>query len=141
MVASFALTRNLATGAEVWRSPNGADWTEVASDGFGIQTTTGDTGWLRSAVICMLLRAIQRLGEVWRTADGTTWEQVGFGGWGDSDNWGSYWGNSIAVRRERLLVGTVKPHCGGGEVWLYSAQQRISASGDEAVGTCAEKRI
>ena len=31
----YALTRNLSSGSEVWRSPNGEIWTKVVSGGLG----------------------------------------------------------------------------------------------------------
>lgn len=65
--------------------------------------------------------------EVWRTADGTNWEQVGFAGLGDSNNYGPYWDNGMAVHNNRLYIGTTN-EANGGEVWKKTVTADFTAS-------------
>jgi len=60
--------------------------------------------------------------EVWRTANGTSWEQVGFTGFGNSNNFSSYWSNSVTEFNNGLYVGTLNI-TNGGEVWLFLSNQ------------------
>jgi hypothetical protein len=114
----YAVTRNLTSGSEVWRSSNGTVWNQVAWYGLGDPNNNLGYGFKVFQDHLYLVTGNRSTGaEVWRTPDGTTWYQVGFWGWGNPSNFGSYWDNGIAVLGDRLYVATLNP--AGGEVWMY----------------------
>jgi hypothetical protein len=86
----YAGTENYSTGGQVWRTPNGTDWSQANLDGFGITSNTavilGEeafNGYLYAGTGNSTAG-----GEIWRCAicDGTDWWQVVNGGFGDGAN-------------------------------------------------------
>jgi len=78
----------LGTGAQVWRSSNGTDWTLVSDNGFG-DTNNYQTG---SSVVYQSQLYVTTLNNVtgaqlWRSSNGLTWVQVVGNGFGDSNNY------------------------------------------------------
>jgi PKD repeat protein len=109
-------------GNQVWRCQvcDGSDWTKVVDNGFGNINARGYHALIVFGNHLYSVMANRTTGlEVWRTADGTNWEQVGFAGFGDSNNIGTYWGNSVAIYNNRLYIGTWND-ANGGEVWQKS---------------------
>jgi PKD repeat protein len=107
------------TGASVWRCQicDGSDWQKVVDNGFG-NVTTLELSALEvfDGNLYFVVGNPTTGMEVWRTVAGTNWEQVGFAGFGDSNNYASYWDNSVAVFNNRLFIGTANS-ANGGEVW------------------------
>lgn len=85
----YAGTYNKTTGGEVWRSPNGTDWAQVNTDGFG------DAGNYRIGAFAafdgnLYASTSHEIGsgtQVWRcqTCDGTDWTRVVDNGFGNPD--------------------------------------------------------
>lgn len=82
-----ALEASPGTGAQVWRSANGTDWTQVSEDGFGDVDNyqTGGAAVFRGQLYVTTLNDVTG-GQLWRTRDGTRWEQVIGDGFGDAGN-------------------------------------------------------
>ena len=83
-----AVEATLGTGAQVWRSANGADWTLVNDNGFG-DTNNFQTG---SAVVFrgqlyVTTRNDVTGAQLWRSSNGVTWDQVVGDGFGDTNNY------------------------------------------------------
>ena len=74
-------------GAQVLRSANGTDWTQVSEDGFGDVNNyqTGASAEYRGFLYVATLNDVTGA-QLWRTPDGTTWEQVVSDGFGDVMN-------------------------------------------------------
>jgi hypothetical protein len=95
-------------GIGVWRSPNGVQWSKVAS----IVTTStiynlGRTGLFASGEYLYLFVGLNTGLEAWRTADGTTWRLVGNAGLGEPGTLGIFGNRSMATFRGQMLVGTI----------------------------------
>ena len=75
------------TGAQVWRSSNGADWTLVADNGFGDANNfqTGGSVVFRGQLYVTTRNDVTG-GQLWRSSDGVTWEQFVGDGFGDVNN-------------------------------------------------------
>lgn len=118
----YASTMGISgVGSQVWRCQvcDGSDWSKVVDNGFGDADTRGATALeVLDGHLYLAVRNYVSGLQVWRTADGTTWGQVGFDGFGDSNNWMTYFDNSMAVFDDRLYVGTFNP-ADGGEIWVY----------------------
>jgi hypothetical protein len=116
----YAVTVNLSTGSQIWRTQDFVEWTRVMDDGFGKPASTRAPGLVvyNSQLYCVV-GDINSGAEVWRTKDGVNWVQVGFGGWGDLENSRSYWDHAIDIFDDQLFMGTVRPDVGGGEIWMY----------------------
>jgi hypothetical protein len=82
-----ALEAMPGTGAQVWRSANGTDWTQVSEDGFGDVNNyqTGASAVYRGYLYVATLNDVTGA-QLWRTPDGTSWEQVVGDGFGDVMN-------------------------------------------------------
>jgi len=84
----YAGTSNSSTGAEVWRTANGTDWTQVNADGFG----AGNWAVMSFAGLGGSLYAGTGNGttggQIWRcqVCDGSDWAQIVGDGIGDSNN-------------------------------------------------------
>jgi len=100
--------------SQVWRSPDGLNWTDVITDGFG----SANNGVTRFVVYSDTLYAGTWNGttgtELWRSADGTTWEQFGPSGLdGTPDNGGAI---ANATYAGSLYWGTTNAATGG-QIW------------------------
>jgi len=106
-------------GAELWRCQtcNGTDWEQVA-----IAKGLGDT---ENRALKLLIFENQLYAftynratgmEIWRSEDGVSWTQVGIDGLGDSNNWGTYWWNSMTIFENKLYVG-IWNNANAGEIW------------------------
>jgi hypothetical protein len=75
------------TGAQVWRSANGTDWTLVVESGFGDANNyqTGSSVVYRGQLY-MTTRNDVTGAQLWRSRNGVTWEQVVGNGFGDVNN-------------------------------------------------------
>jgi hypothetical protein len=80
-------TENESTGAQVWRTGDGATWSPVVADGFGDPNNYQTGG---SAVFDGYLyvgtRNYATPAQLWRSQDGTHWEPVFKNGLGDNNN-------------------------------------------------------
>ncbi|HSL42381.1 MAG TPA: hypothetical protein VK897_03045 [Anaerolineales bacterium] len=74
-------------GAQVWRSANGTDWTQVSEDGFGDidNYQTGGAAVFRGQLYVTTLNDVTG-GQLWRSTNGTQWHQVVGDGFGDAGN-------------------------------------------------------
>ena len=109
----YAGTQNDSTGGEIWRSADGADWTQVNTDGFG---DNSNMRILDLVVMGQYLYASTENDngcELWRSYDGTAWEQVNTAGFGDTDNIES---RAMVVAGDRLYSGTYNDSTGC-ELW------------------------
>jgi len=77
----------LGTGAQVWRSSNGTNWTLVSKDGFGDTDNfqTGSSVVYRGQLYVTTRNDVTGT-QVWRSSNGTTWVQVVGDGFGDTNN-------------------------------------------------------
>lgn len=77
----------LGTGAQVWRSANGTNWTLVSSNGFG-DTNNYQTGsaTVYNGQLFMTTRNDNTGAQLWRSNDGVNWVQVMGNGFGDINN-------------------------------------------------------
>jgi hypothetical protein len=77
----------LGTGAQVWRSSNGVDWTLVSDNGFGDSDNyqTGGSAVHRGQLY-MTTRNDVTGAQLWRSKNGVTWVQVVGDGFGDINN-------------------------------------------------------
>jgi hypothetical protein len=102
------------TGAQVWRSANGTDWTQVSEDGFGDidNYQTGASVVFRGQLYVTTRNDVTGA-QLWRTVNGTTWEQVVDDGFGDINNVKI---ESLAVYKGALYAVTNNA-VSGAEVW------------------------
>jgi len=77
----------LGTGAQVWRSANGMNWTLVSGNGFGDANNyqTGSSVVYRSQLY-MTTRNDVTGAQLWHSNDGVNWVQVMGNGFGDINN-------------------------------------------------------
>ncbi len=82
-----AVEASPGTGAQVWRSANGTDWTQVSEDGFGDADNyqTGGAAVFRGQLYVTTLNDVTG-GQLWRSTNGTQWQQVVGDGFGDEGN-------------------------------------------------------
>jgi hypothetical protein len=75
------------TGAQVWSSTNGQDWTQVSEDGFGDidNYQTGASVVFRGHLYATTRNDVTGA-QLWRTMNGTQWKQVVGDGFGDINN-------------------------------------------------------
>jgi len=117
----YAGTANDISGAEMWRSANGTDWSQVNTDGFGSASNTRAYG--TGAFGGYLYVGTQNTAagaQIWRcaTCDGLDWTQVVDGGFGDPNNQ-AVGGPSIVVFADTLYAPVDNPVTGA-EVWRSS---------------------
>ena len=103
-------------GAEVWRSPNGSDWSRVGMGGFGDVNNYGISGLAAFSDHLYASTSTKQSGiEVWRcqTCTGSDWTQVVSNGFGNPQNRGM---SALEVYGERLylVLGNVTT---GMQVW------------------------
>lgn len=114
---------------ELWRSPDGINWTAVFTDGLG----SPDNSYVSALAdfqgqLYVGLRNLAAGGEVWRTADGEHWSQVVSGGLGAVNNSRPYGLEVYADQLFLVFSNTVT----GAEIWTSrdgAAWQRIVAGG------------
>jgi hypothetical protein len=75
------------TGAQVWRTSNGTNWTLVSGNGFGDPNNfqTGGAVVYRGQLYVTTRNDVTGA-QLWRSSDGTTWKQVVGDGFGDINN-------------------------------------------------------
>jgi hypothetical protein len=113
----YAGTGNWSSGATVWRSNTGTDWTQVSLPRFSnIYTDTN------VAIIDMIVFNNQLYagtawsgfpGQIWRSSNGTTWEQVTADGFGNANNIGF---ESFTIIDGQIYVSTHN-QTDGLEIW------------------------
>jgi hypothetical protein len=75
------------TGAQVWRSSNGTNWTLVSANGFGDPDNfqTGSSVVYRGQLYVTTRNDVTGT-QLWRSSNGTTWVQMVGDGFGDVNN-------------------------------------------------------
>lgn len=101
-----------AAGAHLWKTADGATWTEVTGD-FNNANTTTIYSYLSSEGTLVIGTADAGAGEVWSTTDGTTWTQETSDGFGDTNNEAFY---PTVAFGGYAYAGTTNTTTGG-EVW------------------------
>ena len=115
---------NNVTGAEIWRSSNGTDWTTVTPSGFGstdnysINQLEVFNGWLYAGAE----NSVDGVG-LWRSANGDSWEQVNSPGFGDSAN-NQIW---LTFFNDYFYAGTGKNNFTGGQLWRSASADSTSS--------------
>jgi hypothetical protein len=140
----YATIRNdhLGTGnwwIEIWRSPNGFDWTQVGENGLGDTYNNNDDRGVEVYNGCLYIGTgeyMYKSARVYRTCDGVNFVEFSNNQLGDTNNHGvmalkSYDGYLYAATY-RYSSGGI----GGTEVWRY---QEIDSDGDgisDAIDNC-----
>ena len=113
-------TRNLVTGAQLFRTANGTTWNPVIDDGFGdldnfkIETIYAWNGSLLAGTDNNISGV-----EIWQSTDGLVWHQVNLDGFGDSNNLSVLWNSSSIGYNHYFYIGALNSVTGG-EIWrLY----------------------
>jgi hypothetical protein len=102
------------TGAQVWRTSNGVDWTLVSEDGFGdVNNYQTGASVVFGGRLYVTTRNDATGAQLWRTMDGVTWEQVVGDGFGDINNVKI---ESLAVSNGALYAAANNP-VSGVELW------------------------
>ncbi len=101
----YAGTLNWDDGAEIWRTPDGINWFNVANDGFGDPDNVGvmSLGILGDFLYAGTFNTAAGSSQVWRSLDGTNWVLVNDDGFGDPANYAVY---SMATFENGLYMGT-----------------------------------
>lgn len=105
--------------ANIWRTSNGTDWTQVTTGGFG----DANNNWIGGMVIFRgdLYVKVNNLVtgvEIWRTRNGTSWEQVNTDGFGSATYNGESFG--MEVFNDKLYVTAAA--FGGGSATLWHTE-------------------
>jgi hypothetical protein len=133
----YAEATNYTKGASIWRTVDGASWTQVTSPGFDDvygasnpivfdmvtfkdQIYAGTGNWER----------MPSAGQIWRSANGTDWSQVASNGLGNPNNAGFTTFTSF----NGVLYAAVLNHIDGAELWRSStgddgSWERVAAQG------------
>ena len=130
---------NASNGGQIWRSPDGASWQRVVTNGFG-DPTNGEV--FRLAVFANHLYASTwsysdaHGGEIWRSSSGNTndWTRVATDGFGDRNNIVVI---SFAVLTNYLYAGTLN-EATGAELWRTNngtTWQQVNLDGFGEPGT------
>ena len=117
----FAGTRNWTNGAELWRSVDGAVWTQIVQNGFG---GGANSGWVDSLVVyhgslLVALRNYQTGAQVWSSANSEAWQRINPDGWGDNNNPHTGDGSTAVIVINDVLYYGTQNAASGGEVWSY----------------------
>jgi DNA-binding beta-propeller fold protein YncE len=119
----YAGTFNWDTGGEIWRTPDGTNWTQVNSDGFGdydndaIASFAVFNGYLYGGTM-----HDSTGGQVWRCStvsgcdEASDWEQVVSDGFGSTDNRSA----AALVAFDNYLYCVTENYETGAEVWRSS---------------------
>ena len=110
-------------GAEIWRTSDGTQWTQVNIDGMAADSYQRDRDVIRQLIVynAFLYALVKNYNggywiEVWRSQNGTDWAQVGGNGLGDTAN--NKEGRGVEVYNDCLYVGT-------GATTLVSSRARV----------------
>lgn len=108
---------NTATGAQLWRSNDGATWEQAINPGFGDPNNqkVEMVFVFQNQLYAGVENAVTGI-EIWRSADGLLWEQVNLDGFGDNNNTTTNGSNATASFLGQLYVGTSNI-VDGGELW------------------------
>jgi hypothetical protein len=123
------------TGAQVWRSGNGTDWTLVSEDGFGdINNYQTGASVVYRGDLYVTTRNDVTGAQLWRTKNGVTWQQVVGDGFGDIHNFKI---ESLAVYNGALYAAANNPVTGV-ELWRSTdgvnwAQVNADGFGDSGI--------
>lgn len=113
----YAGAGNTATGAQLWRSNDGATWVQAIPPGFSDPNNqqVEMVFVFQNQLYIGMQNAVTGM-EIWRTADGALWEQINQDGFGDSNNTTMNGSNATAELLSQLYVGTSNL-TDGGELW------------------------
>jgi TolB protein len=101
-------------GADVWRSPDGSNWTLVTGNGFGdAYNCVSPSGATQGSHMYVPMRDDSNGAGIWRTMNGSAFQRVNADGFGNSANVGAPW---MEVFQDRLYVGAIN-YQDGLEVW------------------------
>jgi hypothetical protein len=124
----YAGATNFDSGGTIWRTSNGAAWTQVSSPGFSSPFTKTNAAIIDLATFNGQLYASTGWGgfpgQLWRTNDGLSWQQVASNAFGTGN------GNAVAIAplaifNNRLYAGT----CGGSrpaQIWRSDTGDSLS---------------
>ena len=113
----YAGAGNTVDGAQLWRTNDGATWTQAITPGFGDPSNqTVEMVFVFQNQLYVSVNNTATGIEIWRTADGSLWEQANLDGFGDSNNSGTNRSNATAEFKGHLYVGTANAVTGG-ELW------------------------
>ena len=130
--ALYAATENTTSGTQIWKSTDGAVWTQVNTSGFGAAANSGT--WGMTVYNGMLYATVTNWsvgGQVWRSANGTTWTQVNSNGFGSGAN-GS--GLSFGIFNGALYVSTVN-FAVGDQIWKSTDGTTWTQTGTSGFGS------
>jgi peptide/nickel transport system substrate-binding protein len=109
----YLITSNRATGVEVWRSSDGASWSQVGGDGFGDPNNIVGYPIVGGNYLYVATRNKVTGVKVFRSSDGASWSQINENGFGDLNNklpWLRF------IFKNHLYVATLN-EVTGVEVW------------------------
>lgn len=122
---------NQNSGAQLWRSGDGAIWQPAITPGFGSADNQKVEGvFVFQNQLYVSVQNAQTGIEIWRSADGQSWEQANQDGFGDGNNSGSNAGNATAEFQGQLYVGTVNV-ASGGAIWRMQQPYGVTLSPDQ----------
>jgi hypothetical protein len=128
-------TRNLDTGAELWRT-DGVTWSPVVTGGFSdinnveISSVAAFNGHLYAGLLN------ENGVQVWRSQDGTQWDQVESNGFGNPETNGE---NALKVFEGQLYL-VVSNYTTGLEVWRTADGTQWTQIGFAGFGDIGNKR-
>lgn len=116
----YAGTSNADAGAQLWRSPDGISWSQMAADGFSdtffdrsYNQSINDLQAYNGYLYASTYNNDPNGGEVWRSPDGTNWTRVIYDGFGDANNFEVF---QMTVFSNTLYAGTTND-ASGAELW------------------------
>jgi hypothetical protein len=116
----YAGTSNENSGAQLWRSQDGATWSQVAADGFSdtfndrsYNASLNDLQAYNGYLYASTYSTGTNGGEVWRSPNGTNWELDIYDGFGDHNNFEIF---QMIVFSDTLYAGTSN-ESSGAEIW------------------------
>ena len=143
----YAIIRNDYLGAgnwwiEIWRSPNGIDWTQVGENGLGDTYNNNDGRGIEVYNDCLYIGTgeyMSKSARIYRTCDGVDFIEFSNNQLGDTNNHGvmalkSYDGYLYAATY-RYNNGGI----GGTEVWRYEEIDSDSDGIPDAIDNCPNK--
>jgi sugar lactone lactonase YvrE len=114
----FAGTRN-DSGAQIWQSSNGTEWTKVNDSGFGNSNNIAiDNLFVYNQRLIAVTINLEEGMEVWSSTDGLSWDLIADKGFGDNSNRRGYWNHSAAIFNNHIILGT-NNSANAGEIWQY----------------------
>ena len=120
----YAGAGNVTSGAQLWRTLDGAKWEQATTAGFDDPNNRKvEAVFVFENRLYAGVRNTLTGMEVWRSSNGTTWEQVNTDGFGDPANPGTNRNHATGSFLGRLYVGTANS-AAGGELWRMQQQQQ-----------------